>query len=174
MSDDKTIEFEETESLAAGAIGRPGERVFYVQAEQRGMKITILVEKQQVAMLAAESGAFLDRLADEFPEGGNDTAWPLPRSIVEEPAVPLFRARTIGIGYEPDRQRVLIELQENFPEDEESLEEPEGFIVKIYATRAQVRAMSVFGAASVGQGRPPCPLCTFPMDLDRHICPRWN
>ncbi|MSY06397.1 MAG: DUF3090 family protein, partial [Actinobacteria bacterium] len=47
MSDDKTIEFEETESLAAGAIGRPGERVFYVQAEQRGMKITILVEKQQ-------------------------------------------------------------------------------------------------------------------------------
>ncbi len=82
------------------------------------MKITILVEKQQVAMLAAESGAFLDRLADEFPEGGSDTAWPLPRSIVEEPAVPLFRARTIGIGYEPDRQRGLIVLPENFPDED--------------------------------------------------------
>jgi len=174
MNDDKTIEFQETQSLAAGAIGRPGERVFYVQAEQPGMRISILLEKQQVAMLAAEAGAFLDRLDVEFPENGDNNAWPLPRSIVEEPAVPLFRARTIGIGFEPDRQRVLIELQENFPEDEESLEEPEGFIVKIYATRAQVRAMSVFGAASVGQGRPPCPLCTFPMDLDRHICPRWN
>lgn len=174
MNDDKTIEFEETESLAAGAIGRPGERVFYVQAEQRGMRISILLEKQQVEMLAAESGAFLDRLDEEFPEAGGETAWPLQRSIVEEPAVPLFRARTIGIGFEPERQRVLIELQENFPDGDEVLEEPEGFIVRIYATRAQVRAMSVFGAAAVGQGRPPCPLCTFPMNLDSHICPRWN
>lgn len=174
MNDDKTIEFEETESLAAGAIGRPGERVFYVQAEQRGMRISILLEKQQVEMLAAESGAFLDRLDEEFPEAGGEASWPLQRSVVEEPAVPLFRARTIGIGFEPERQRVLIELQENFPDADEVLEEPEGFIVRIYATRAQVRAMSVFGAAAVGQGRPPCPLCTFPMDLDSHICPRWN
>ena len=49
-----------------------------------------------------------------------------------------------------------------------------GYVARIYATRAQVRAMAARGAEAVAGGRPPCPLCDMPMDPAGHRCPRWN
>ena len=49
-----------------------------------------------------------------------------------------------------------------------------GYVARIYATRAQVRAMAARGAEAVTGGRPPCPLCEMPMDPAGHRCPRWN
>jgi 23S rRNA G2445 N2-methylase RlmL len=54
------------------------------------------------------------------------------------------------------------------------LEDSEGRIARLYATRAQIRAMLANGLVAVGGGRPKCPLCDFPMDPDGHICPRMN
>jgi uncharacterized repeat protein (TIGR03847 family) len=93
-------------------------------------------------------------------------------------AEPLFRARLIGIGYDPERQLVLIELRETaVDEDDEPPPPPDeslGHIARLYATREQVRAMARRGVLAVESGRPTCPLCDFPMDPDGHICPRWN
>jgi uncharacterized repeat protein (TIGR03847 family) len=177
------IELEDIEALGAGAVGEPGQRAFYVQARTAATQLTVLVEKEQVALLATEAVAFLDRLADEYPEEPVD----LPETSAElrEPTVPLFRARLIGLGFDPERELVLIELRERStdvddetdesaeddPEDEEA--EP-GYVARIYATRPQVRAMAARGAAVVEAGRPPCPLCGMPMDPGGHRCPRWN
>jgi uncharacterized repeat protein (TIGR03847 family) len=101
---------------------------------------------------------------------------------LREPTVPLFRARLIGLGFDTERELVLIELRER-PEDEEDVEavdpddlaiDDEGYVARIYATRAQVRAMAARGAEAVAGGRPPCPLCEQPMDPSGHRCPRWN
>ena len=75
-----------------------------------------------------------------------------------------------------DRRRILIELHENPPidEGEDQILDPEGHVVRIFATRGAVRAMAEAAVVAVGQGRPPCPLCEFPMDPDGHVCPRWN
>ena len=50
----------------------------------------------------------------------------------------------------------------------------DGYVARIFATRAQVRAMAARGTDAVAGGRPACPLCEFPMDPAGHICPRWN
>ena len=172
------IELDGVDSLGAGAIGEPGQRVFYIQADKRGSRLTVLVEKEQVALLAAEAVAFLDRIAEDHPEPpGESSALHPSAAQVTEPAVPLFRARMIGLGFEPDRGLVLLELREN-AESEDDVAPPEddddGYIARIFATRAQIRAMAARGTDAVAGGRPPCPLCEFPMDPAGHVCPRWN
>ena len=119
-------------------------------------------------MLAAEAGQFLDRIAADEPE---------EEIVVAAPAVaadePLFRARLIGIGYDPDRRLVLIELRESGDEDRPP-EDDDGYVARLYATRPQVRAMARGGTTAVEAGRPNCPLCDFPMDPAGHLCPRLN
>jgi uncharacterized repeat protein (TIGR03847 family) len=174
------IELDSVDSLGAGAIGDPGQREFYLQARKESAQLTVLVEKEQVALLASEAVAFLDRISEEYPEEAREAAPPLVQEAgLREPAVPLFRARLIGLGFDPEREMVLIELREHSSddEDEEEVEEEEveeGYVARIYATRSQVRAMAARGAEAVSAGRPLCPLCDMPMDPAGHRCPRWN
>ena len=177
------IELDSVDGLSTGAVGEPGQRAFYLQARKESAQLTVLVEKEQVALLASEAVAFLDRIADEYPEDG--IALPASDADLREPTVPLFRARLIGLGFDAERELVLIELRERSSDEDEEGEAPppvvepeadeaEGFVARLYATRPQVRAMAARGAAAVAAGRPPCPLCDQPMDPAGHRCPRWN
>jgi uncharacterized repeat protein (TIGR03847 family) len=183
------IELDDVDSLGTGAVGTPGKRAFYIQARTENAQLTVLVEKEQVALLATEAVAFLDRIADDYPEA--PASVPDNETTLREPTVPLFRARLIGLGFDPERSRVLIELRERAAEDEDEADgddedealdvlsdgdddEDAGYVARIYATRAQVRAMAARGAEAVAGGRPACPLCDMPMDPAGHICPRWN
>jgi uncharacterized repeat protein (TIGR03847 family) len=173
------IELEDVDGLGTGAVGEPGQRAFYIQARTDQTQLTVLVEKEQVALLAVEAVAFLDKIADDYPELPFDL--PATQSVLREPTVPLFRARLIGLGFDPERELVLLELRERAGDDEpddatavDETGEDEGYVARIYATRAQVRAMAARGVEAVGGGRPPCPLCEQPMDPSGHTCPRWN
>ena len=176
------IELDDIDGLGTGAIGEPGKRAFYIQARTEHAQLTVLVEKEQVALLATEAVAFLDRIADDYPELPFDV--PQLQTQLREPTVPLFRARLIGLGFDPERELVLIELRERSSDDDDPPEEAvagevpddeaEGYVARIYATRAQVRAMAARGAEAVAGGRPLCPLCDMPMDPAGHACPRWN
>jgi uncharacterized repeat protein (TIGR03847 family) len=170
------IEFDPVDAIGAGAFGDPGARTFVIQARKGGALLSVLVEKEQVALLAAEAEQFLDRIEEEDPDVTTDPMSVEDCGPVEEDE-PLFRARLIGIGYDPDRHLVLIELREDAVEEDEApppVDDSEGRVARLYATRSQVRAMVAHGAASVDAGRPKCQLCDFPMDPDGHICPRWN
>ena len=176
------IELDFIDALGAGAVGEPGQRAFYIQARSESDQLTVLVEKEQIALLATEAVAFLDRIADEYPED----AIILPPAVAElrEPTVPLFRARMIGLGFDPERELVLIELRERADDEEEDdappasdvfqVDDEEGYVARIYATRSQVRAMAAHGAGVVTAGRPRCDLCSQPLDPAGHRCPRWN
>jgi uncharacterized repeat protein (TIGR03847 family) len=176
------IEFDSVDALGTGAVGQPGERAFYLQARSADVQLTVLLEKEQVALLATEAVAFLDDIAKKYPEDA--ITLPAALAALNEPTVPLFRARRIGLGFDPERELVLIELREHASDDDlpDELEvdddvddeEGEGFVARIYATRSQVRAMAARGAEAVSAGRPPCPLCDQPMDPAGHRCPRWN
>lgn len=199
--DEHEIELDTVDSLGAGAVGEPGQREFFLQARTESAQLTVLVEKEQVALLASEAVAFLDRISEDYPEEPSGVVEPVVRQAgLREPTVPLFRARLIGLGFDPERELVLIELRERSSDDEdgEALtsgtdvpevpdvpddpgalvdatdEEAEGYVARIYATRPQVRAMAAKGAEAVAAGRPLCPLCDMPMDPSGHRCPRWN
>ena len=102
----------------------------------------------------------------------------LPDAVAElhEPTVPLFRARMIGLGFDPERELVLIELREHSDDEDEEedddepvAEHEEGYIARIYATRPQVRAMAAHSAGVVAAGRPLCELCSQPLDPDTEL-----
>ncbi len=174
------IEFNPVDSISAGALGIPGQRRFMIQARSNGALLSVLLEKQQVALLAAEANEFLDRIDAEAEAKTEPRLDPVNDALCGQvvESEPLFRASLIGIGYDPQRHLVLLELREHAEADDDGqpIIDPdlEGFVARLYASRAQVRAMLRHGAASVEQGRPPCPLCTFPMDPHGHACPRWN
>jgi uncharacterized repeat protein (TIGR03847 family) len=191
------IEFDPVDSIAAGAIGEPGHRAFYIQAEKDGQVLSVLVEKQQVAMLAQRVQLLLAQVEAQFPEAGTQVAAPLTPDAGElrgDP-VPLFRAVAIGIGFDATRQLVVLELHErplddddeedDDDEDEDGAledetaaalagDEEEGYLARLYFTAAQARAMATRGSAAVESGRPPCPLCGGPLDPSGHVCPRLN
>jgi uncharacterized repeat protein (TIGR03847 family) len=174
VSDDELIEFDPVDDIGAGAFGEPGARTFVIQARKGQALLSVLVEKEQVRLLANEATQFLDRIAEEDPE--DSVTESTDGTITEDE--PLFRARLIGIGYDPERHLVLIELREAANDDDDETppppDESEGRVARFYATRAQVRAMARNGVEAVEAGRPRCPLCEFPMDPDGHVCPRWN
>jgi uncharacterized repeat protein (TIGR03847 family) len=170
------IEFDPVDEISAGAFGVPGQRVFVIQARKGGARLSVLLEKEQVRLLAEQATQFLDGIAEDDPEDPPTAVEAQGGKVSEDE--PLFRARLIGIGYDPERRLVLIELREDAVDDEEEppppVEDSEGRIARLYATRAQIRIMARNGVAAVDAGRPKCPLCDFPMDPDGHICPRWN
>jgi uncharacterized repeat protein (TIGR03847 family) len=186
------IEFDPVDTIAAGAVGEPGQRAFYIQAEKDGQVLSVLVEKQQVAMLAERVQMLLDQVEVQFPEAGTEVPTPLAPEAgeLQGDPVPLFRAVAIGIGFDASRQLIVLELHERplgDDEDEEeddagddkdqaaaALADEEGYLARLYFTAAQARAMATRGSAAVEQGRPPCPLCGGPLDPSGHICPRLN
>ena len=182
------IEFDPVDTIAAGAVGEPGHRAFYIQAEKDGQVLSVLVEKQQVAMLAERVQMLLDQVEAQFPEAGTDVPAPLAPEAgeLQGDPVPLFRAVAIGIGFDPARRLVVLELHERPLRDDDAEddddpgpglpgeEEPEGYLARLYATPEQIRAMATGGQAAVAAGRPPCPLCGNPLDPEGHICPKLN
>jgi uncharacterized repeat protein (TIGR03847 family) len=199
------IEFDPVDSIGAGAVGEPGQRAFYIHAEKDGQVLSVLVEKQQVAMLADRVRMLLDQVEAQFPGEAEATPVPLTPDAGElrgDP-VPLFRALAIGIGFDPSRRLVVLELHERpiageeddeddedeeedaeaglaeaglaeAEEDDDDEGEGEGYLARLYFTAAQARAMATRGTAAVERGRPPCPLCGGPLDPSGHVCPRLN
>ena len=192
------IEFDPVDSIAAGAVGEPGQRAFYIQAEKDGQVLSVLVEKQQVAMLAERVQMLLDQVETQFPEAGTGVPSPLApdAGVLRGDPVPLFRAVAIGIGFDATRQLVVLELHERpLGDDEEDNEDDEddeddenedvvaaaalvgeedGYLARLDLTADQARAMATRGSAAVESGRPPCPLCGGPLDPSGHVCPRLN
>ena len=179
------INFDPVDAIAAGAVGEPGHRTFFIQAQQGGQVLSVLVEKEQVAVLSERMGHLLDQVAEQFP--GEETPVEPGAGVLEGDPVPLFRALAIGIGFDPGRRMVVLELHERPVEDDEKEDEepagevpgPEGvpedtYMARFYLTLGQARAMASRGIEAVVAGRPPCPLCGGPLDPEGHVCPKLN
>ncbi len=106
--------------ITTDAIGEPGMRTFYLQARAGGDLVTVVVEKEQVVLLAQ---LVLETLADLPVE--TDAAANPPE--LEDPVEPLFRAGKLSIGYDPDEDRFLLEITEFEPEIEDEDEQRPSF-----------------------------------------------
>lgn len=160
--------------ITAGTIGEPGSRTFFLQARSAGEVVTIVVEKQQVQLLAA---SILELLADlELETGVGPSAAELG---LEQPVDPRWRAGKLSIGFDHDRDLFVLEIEELVPGDDEAGEEASSpgldrEVVQLAATREQMFALSRHSAAVVDQGRPACQFCGNPIDAEGHACPAMN
>lgn len=143
-----------------GAIGPPGERLFLFQAGQGARLLTLKIEKAQVAALAQYLGRLLSGLPSpgELPDAGELDASDAPEWVVG----------TLGLSYDAQADRVLLVIEEAVGENEV------GETARIVATREQAAALAIRGTQLVEAGRPPCPLCGYPLDPSGHACPRTN
>ena len=163
--------------LTADAIGEPGSRTFLLQAASGLQQITLLVEKDQVRVLAERVIAWLPELAADKPEDpGEVRAAEAGDLRLNEPVEPDFRVGQLALTYDRDRDRVVLVATELAPQGDDDLQEPaqEAREVRLWVPRAQLRVMARHGAQVVRQGREPCPLCGNPLDPTGHVCPAQN
>jgi uncharacterized repeat protein (TIGR03847 family) len=158
--------------ITTDAIGQPGKRVFYIQGWQDERTITLIVEKVQIQTLAVGLEQFLAEVAQQFPD--------LPDAPpdfdetdmhITPPVDPLFRIGEMGLGYDGDRDLVVLVAREALSEDQNA---EESGVVRFWCTRAQIRAMCRWGAEVAARGRPICPQCREPMEPEGHFCPKKN
>src|SRR5262245_21908550 len=112
------IELDPVDRITADAVGEPGERSFYLQARKGPTVVTLLVEKQQVQLLAASVVEILARVGKETGEGP-----PEDEMGLEEPIEPAWRVGRLSIGYEEERDLLLLEVAELLPEEEGQYED---------------------------------------------------
>src|SRR3954454_1365163 len=179
--------FDPPERFVAGTVGPPGQRTFFLQARAGARLTSVALEKQQVQALAERIDELLD---DVLAATHGDPVVPAVAPLALEDSAPLeqpieeeFRAGTMTLSWDPDDERVVIEVfpfeeiaipggDEELAAELEELEPDEVFLVRISpgAARAFVkRAEQVLGA-----GRPACPFCGTPVDPDGHLCVRAN
>ena len=67
----QTLDLKPVDRITADAIGKPGERVFYLQARQGNRLVTVICEKEHVAALAQKVDRVLLSRAGDDPDGGS-------------------------------------------------------------------------------------------------------
>lgn len=146
------VELDPVAHITAGAIGAPGHRTFFIQAEKAGDIVTLLCEKEQVQALADAVDEMVQNLEDELgvARHGNVKVDEAVMAI-KEPVDPLFRVGAMGLGYDANRDRILLVAQEALDEEEER----DPLEARFFASRAQMQALSAYAREVVGKGRPP-------------------
>jgi uncharacterized repeat protein (TIGR03847 family) len=166
--------FDEPQVFTTGAVGPPGQRVFYLQARDGDLTVTVRCEKQQVSALADYFDGLLDDLSPApYGLSSSDLA-------LVEPVEAIWTVGPIGVAYDEPDDRIIVVLEElvlsddgELVEDEDDLE-PSGATVKVRLSRAQVSSFVRHSRELVASGRPPCRFCSLPLDPVGHACPKMN
>ncbi len=162
------IDLDTVQRLTAGAVGPRGQRVFYVQVRRGNRLISLTAEKEQVRALADAVGRLLDSLAEKNPRLTTSDDMLITDMSLEEPIEPEFRIGQMGLGYDAERDMVVLLVQSVADEDDEPLR------ARFSASRPQMRALSSHAAQVVAAGRPICGNCGRPIDPSGHFCPQRN
>ncbi len=158
--------------ITIDAIGKPGQRTFFIQGWKETESISLVVEKIQIQTLSVGVEQFLAEVAERFPD--------LPEAVgeydeekmrIQPPVDPLFRAGELGLAYEEDRDVVVLIVREVLLDD---MQPDDARTVRFWCTRSQIRVMARWGLELAGRGRPTCPYCGQPMDPDGHFCAKKN
>lgn len=165
MSDASFQDFGPVDRLLVGAIGRPGERTFYLFIEVAGMSVWFKCEKGQAAALGEQSLELLSTLGWDLDEDTVDTIVSL-FDEVPPPSVPedvKLRIQSIAMRID-SRKRMTMMLQ--------GIDDDTRIVFAI--TAEQLRAAGLLALKSVHAGRPRCPDCLLPENPDGHHCPSGN
>ncbi|MFB4195663.1 DUF3090 domain-containing protein [Streptomyces carpaticus] len=183
--------YDPPERFVAGTVGLPGRRSFYLQATAGRRTTSVALEKAQVEALAQR----IDELLDEVVRrSGGSTSVPAvaPAELADTgpllmPVEEEFRVGTMALAWDGESERMIVEAQalveldadseEEFAEAEERLlrdDENGPPMLRVRLSGTMARAFAKRALEVVGAGRPPCPLCSLPLDPEGHVCPRQN
>jgi uncharacterized repeat protein (TIGR03847 family) len=156
-----SFDFDHPDHFTAGTVGPAGQRVFYLQAREDDLVVTLKSEKEQVRAL----GEYLAGLLEKLPEGGSIGA----QATLLEPAEPAWAVASIGVGYDEARDRVIVVAKQVVEE-----EGAEPAAARFAISRAQAAGLVEKARTLMQASRPICPLCSLAIDPGGHVCPRMN
>lgn len=163
------IEINPASHLTVGTIGPPGQRVFYLQGGRGSQTISLIIEKEQAAMLATSMEAFLEELEEKHPVETRDADQSVLQDMrLREPVEELFRVGNMGMGFNETANQVVLVAYELVDEEEEPN------VVSFWATRGQMQALVEHTREVVASGRAICGNCGRPIDPSGHFCPNRN
>ena len=159
------VELTDPHHVTVGYTGVPGERTFYLQAQDAEELVTLQLEKGQVEGRGELRTQLLARV-DDVPSSDWDRAAMELRTPIE----PRWRIGDISLGLDPDVARFALEVAEIAAEDVIDPRE-----ARVWCNQDQARRLAAHALEVIGQGRPRCELCGRPTDVDGgHVCPATN
>jgi uncharacterized repeat protein (TIGR03847 family) len=184
----RILEFPEPDRFAAGAIGEPGQRTFFLQAVAGRRIASVVLEKVQVALLADRIAAILAELREREVAGAPpEDAEELPNDDdrpLDEPIGEAFRVASLTISWDGEASDITVEARSGFgDEDDEDEEDPDEIpddapegpdVLRVRLDGASALGFARRAARVVAAGRPPCPFCGEPLNPEGHVCVRTN
>jgi len=184
------MDFDLPDRFATGVVGEPGDRTFFLQAVQGRRVVSVMLEKEQVSILADRVLAIVDEIErrglaaiDAGPAGIPDER-PLQQPLLEE-----FRVGTLVIAWDDDIDRLIVEarsmsfdagagesaLREGEVPDEDDIpdEAPIGpDVLRVRLTPFMAQQFARRANSVVAGGQPVCPFCGRVLQRTGHFCHR--
>ena len=161
-------EFEEVDAFTTGAVGRPGDRTFFLQAraERPARRRQVREAAGRRDRRSTSQGAQRPPAARGQADGGCARAGTTRsrRSFVLGP---------IGLGYDRSADKVLRAARRGRRRSTRTASDrraDDGHI-RLYVTRGQAAAFCEHAEKVVAAGRPDCQWCGHPIDPDGHAMP---
>jgi len=159
--------------ITVDAVGKPGQRIFYLQGRQGDRVVTLLIEKVQIQSMALGVEEFLSEIQTRYPHLSEASAeFDEKEMHIRMPVDPLFRIGDLGLAYDVEKDMLVLVARELAAT--EGTKPEDSNVVRFWCTRSQVRIMCRWGLEVARRGRPICPQCGEPMDPQGHFCPKKN
>jgi uncharacterized repeat protein (TIGR03847 family) len=160
------IELTSVDFVTIGTIGPKGQRVFYLQAGQEARIVSMVIEKEQSWALSEAIRELIDDIDKRYDAETNIDLVNLDMDL-REPIEPVFRVSRMGLGYDEDRDLIVLVAQEFVPSQSDDMEaeaeiddpfEPDSDdaspgVVRMWCSREQMRALSIQALDTVQSGR---------------------
>jgi uncharacterized repeat protein (TIGR03847 family) len=186
----RIIDFDTPDRFAPGSVGDPDERTFFLQAKQGPRIASVMLEREQVAVLADRVLAIIDEVerrglaAIDMGSAGTVDEQPLQQPLREE-----FRVGTLVISWDEDVDRLVVEARsmtfdagagesvvregEVLDEDEIPDDAPIGpDVLRVHLTPYMAQQFARRANSVVAGGGPVCPFCGEPLQRQGHFCRR--
>lgn len=186
-------EYDWPDRVVVGTVGRPGERAFYLQVRAGRRSTSVLLEKEQSAVLADAVDELLEGLRSAATQPVTVPSETPPELLddgpLDQPVEEQFRAGVLRLAWDPRTAQVVIEAYpvagEDHPEDLADVDDPDragpavgsgpegdtpSEVLRVRVPVGTARAFVERTRRVVRAGRPACPLCGEPVDPDGHVC----
>lgn len=169
----RLFRFTDPDRFVAGTVGAPGDRTFYLQARQGGAVVSVVVEKSQVAVLAARMSDLIAAVDED------DEAMPTVRddAPLDQPLVEAFRVGVMALAWDAAQERVVLEAQPMTEDEVDYVDVPDDAsdgpdVLRVALPLAPARDFVRRATDLVAAGRPTCPFCGQAIDERGHLCPQ--
>lgn len=148
------LELNPVDFITIGTVGPKGRRIFYLQAGGQGQIISLIIEKEQARAIAESLRDLLDGINRSLGLGSDMPDMARMDMELRDPIEGRFRVSRIGLGYNEERDLVLLIAEEQIVlEEGQDPSRVSPSVVRLWATRPQMRALSLHAMDVVKQGR---------------------